>query len=99
MAEKREHILQRGYYTPTLTVTDTAREKAECSTIIFKNTGACVVMIDDQIRLLPNEGLEITGYPGEINMHTYEINFIQPEGGTLIQTLVITRKVYTDTWY
>ena len=48
--------------------------RANCSTIIFRNQGTQTVVLD-LLRLLPGESYTLEGYPGEMNMHTYDITF------------------------
>lgn len=79
----------------TSTKNDNGNFIANCNTIRFLNTGTATVMIDSQQRVLPNMAIEDQCWPGELNKHTYEITFLNPNGN-LVQNLVITRKVYKD---
>lgn len=78
----------------TVSINQNGNLIAACNTLNLLNTGTTIVMIDSQIRLLPNMGYEFQCWPNEINKTSYAITFI--DGAGLTNNLVVTRKIYKD---
>ena len=81
--EFKEYNQFQWSFTPIIT---TQQKKPVCSTVIFVNQGGTVALIDNMITLQPNESFTFEGYPGEICIHSFQINFIPSPGQ---QNLVI----------
>ena len=88
--EYREYRQFQWTFTP---ITTTQTKKPISSTVIFVNQGTSTAMIDNMIRLLPNESFTFEGYPGEINIHSFQINFVT--GAGLQNNIVMVCKEYS----
>lgn len=98
MDENIEFSGYRKYEWSFIPVTgpNVTTKKFVCSTMIFQNQGTSTVMLDNTWRILPGQAMVFPGYPGEVNVHTYEISFTNTGGPSNINQLVIATKNYSD---
>jgi hypothetical protein len=97
MAMHKENAINRtefkdyNQYEISITpITGSKSFKPVCSTIIFQNQGGTVAVLDGQWYIYPGQALEITGYPGEVNIHGFDISFI-PVTGQQNNLMVLTK--------
>lgn len=58
------------------------------NTVTFINQGASTAFLNGTVRILPNQGFTIQGYPGEICKHAFDISF---QGVGSNQLVMITK--------
>lgn len=76
-------------FTP-LTGPSMQQKKPVCSSLMFRNAGTAMAWIDEIFPLYPGEVVQFDGYPGEINIHSYSINWT----GTGTQLVIMAAKEY-----
>lgn len=79
------------YYVETKVFYTTANIGSECNDITFINSGTTNLQIDN-VPLLPNQSLRISGNRGELDTTQYQVTFATP-----INTgnqLIVIRKLY-----
>lgn len=59
-------------------ITGNTTKKPVCSTVVITNQGSSVLMIDNMLRILPNQSFTFEGYPGEICTHSFTFVFLGP---------------------
>lgn len=71
----------------------TQGRRFDCNTLIMVNQGTQNVTIDGNLTLTPGQGFTFECYPGEINIHPYDIVFVNDQLNGC--RLVTYSKLYT----
>ena len=90
--EFKDYAQFQWTFTP---ITETQQKKPVGSTVVFINQGNTVALIDNMVRLLPNQSFTFEGYPGEICIHGFQINFIKNTVGTNNNMVIMVCKEYS----
>lgn len=100
MAESNINIDWAGYnqfqysFTP-LTGPQQIQKKPIANTVTFVNQGNTTVMINDMLRILPNQSFTFQGFPGEICIHNFTISFKQAYAAGAINNCIMVTKNYS----
>ena len=76
-----------------ISVTSFGKRFESANTIVFTNQGTQAVTIDGNLQIQPGQGFTYECYPGEINVHGYDIVFTNDQAAGC--RLLVTIKLYS----
>jgi secreted trypsin-like serine protease len=70
------------------------QKKPIANTVVLINQGNTVVIVDNMLRILPNQSFTFQGFPGEICIHNFSVSFVNPFGPGANNLCIMVTKNY-----